>query len=116
MNGGKTERLQNEAIRELPDEHAEQRIETFPPDSSVQEISNQNSSAREKPYMNVAACIDPTYKDEAEEVPHWTERRWGLDDAVLQDPSKPAPVIQNTKRKKSSVKKSKDKNEKCKQQ
>lgn len=106
--GGKNEHLANQFEDQ---HHAESNPQRNIKDSNtVEEVSGG-----EKTFMNVAACIDPTYKGEdSKETPHWQDRRWGLDND--DSSTKPAPVIQNTKRKKSSDKRSKEKGDKCKQQ
>lgn len=66
-------------------------------------------------FVNVAASIDPTFKGEFEEKPADEDKVWAIGDSgiMVSSASKPAPLIQNTKRK--QAKSAKDK-EKCKQQ
>ena len=79
--------------------------------------SNDDSpeGARGHHFMNVAASLDPTFKGEFEERPSDEDKVWAIGDSGIKvsSASKPAPLIQNTKRKQS--KGGKDK-EKCKQQ
>lgn len=81
-------------------------------DSSDSTGSNGNQK-----FFNVAASIDPTFKGEVEETPKDEDRVWAIGDSGIRvsSSSKPAPLIQNTKRKTSKDKGGKDK-DKCKQQ
>ena len=78
------------------------------PNDSTQRTNRQH-------FTNIAASIDPTFKGEFEEQPVDQDKIWAIGDSGIKvsSVSKPAPLIQNTKRKQS--KGGKDK-EKCKQQ
>ena len=93
-------------------ENASQQSHHDQYDSSDSTGSNGNQK-----FFNVAASIDPTFKGEVEEKPKDEDRVWAIGDSGIRvsSSSKPAPLIQNTKRKTSKDKGGKDK-DKCKQQ
>ena len=80
----------------------------MPPDVGAQGEDKHN-------YSNVAVSLDPTFRGKVEEPPPDEDRIWAIGDSGIKvsSASKPAPLIQNTKRKQS--KHGKDK-QNCKQQ
>ena len=78
-------------------------------------LDDTSQRANRHTFTNVAASIDPTFKGKVEDPPPDEDRIWAIGDSGIKvsSASKPAPLIQNTKRKHSKNAKEK---EKCKQQ
>lgn len=92
------------------------RLQTSGADTPQKSPANDSSQrVNRQHFTNVAASIDPTFTGEVEQPPVDEDRVWAIGDSGIKvsSASKPAPLIQNTKRKQSKGTKDKDK---CKQQ
>ena len=92
------------------------RLQTSGGDTPQKSPANDSSQrVNRQHFTNVAASIDPTFTGEVEPPPVDEDKIWAIGDSGIKvsSASKPAPLIQNTKRKQSKGTKDKDK---CKQQ